>query len=187
MYSYFFLPVRKAPFLCLFKYLISMFLLETCERKWPLLPQKSLCYTNHTFSVRHDLWGESIIYRSQAFYKKHLPQSLRKRTEIAWCCWRPKFTTRAGGELSTAQQGWDKDRTMTMVGSLKTLQVNISSLIMKVIPLVNNYKWKAYHILDQKTCIKISLTPDLTEIKLWTEGGLGEALGVLKTTFSFSD
>lgn len=76
---------------------------------------------------------------------------------------------------------------MTMVGSLKTLQVNISSLIMKVIPLVNNYKWKAYHILDQKTCIKISLTPDLTEIKLWTEGGLGEALGVLKTTFSFSD
>ena len=40
---------------------------------------------------------------------------------------------------------------------------------------------------NQKTCIKISLTPDLTEIKLWTEGGLGEALGVLKTTFSFSD
>ena len=102
--------MRKAPFLCLFKYLISMFLLETCERKWPLLPQKSLCYTNHTFSVRHDLWGESIIYRSQASYKKHLPQSLRKRTEIAWCCWRPKFTTRGGWRIhSTARVGQRQD------------------------------------------------------------------------------
>lgn len=62
--------------------------------------------------MKHVLGGNPIIYRSQTLYKRkttlHLSQTLSKMKEMG------------GGEESKAyKEGWGKDRTITIMNTLK--------------------------------------------------------------------